>query len=519
MTHYSDERKQAVLSKMLPPQNMSIAAISREEGIHVQTLYSWRNKEKQAGKVVPGKASSDNWSAETKLAVIIETAAMSESQLNQYCREKGIFKEQVQQWKRDCLTGFQSSGAQKKEAKKQARLDKAEIKSLKTDLRRKEKALAETTALLVLRKKPQRLVGERTRGELTPLPLRQQLIGLIQEACNSGARLDNACKEIPLSKRTYRLWFKDGQVQADLRPEIKRPEPANKLTERERQQILDTCNQNEYSSLPPTQIVPSLLDKGIYIASESSFYRVLKGHGQLNRRGREKTPQKRSKPKSYRASAPNQVWSWDITYCASVIKGKFYYLYLFEDIYSRKIVGYEVHEQECGQKAAELIQRCMLKEQCFNTPLVLHSDNGAPMKSYTMKAKLEELGVTASLSRPSVSNDNPYSESLFRTLKYRPDWPKKGFSSLEETQDWVENFVTWYNNEHKHSRLNFVTPQERHKKQDNVLLMNRKKVLEEARAKKPMRWSGEIRNCEPVGDVMLNPDNENTTEKSTNNVA
>ena len=153
MAHYSDERKQAVLSKMLPPQNMSIAAISREEGIHVQTLYSWRNKEKQAGKVVPGKASSDNWSAETKLAVIIETAAMSESQLNQYCREKGIFKEQVQQWKQDCLTGFQSSDAQKKEAKKQARLDKAEIKSLKTDLRRKEKALAETTALLVLRKK------------------------------------------------------------------------------------------------------------------------------------------------------------------------------------------------------------------------------------------------------------------------------------------------------------------------------------------------------------------------------
>lgn len=153
MTRYSEERKEAVLSKMLPPYNMSMAEISREEGISVQTLYYWRDKAKQAGKPVPGKAASDNWSAESKLAVVIETSAMSESQLNQYCRENGLFKEQIKQWKQDCLSGFQSSETQKKEAKKQAKLDKAEIKSLKVDLRRKEKALAETTALLVLRKK------------------------------------------------------------------------------------------------------------------------------------------------------------------------------------------------------------------------------------------------------------------------------------------------------------------------------------------------------------------------------
>ena len=362
-------------------------------------------------------------------------------------------------------------------------------------------------------------MGGRERGELVPLSLRQKLIELIQEACKAGARLDNACNEVPLSKRTYRRWFNNGEVQADLRPTAKRPAPKNKLTEAEHQQVLDVCNQSEYASLPPSQIVPSLLDKGIYIASESSFYRILKQHGQLNRRGRTRAPQNRSKPKSYKASEPNQIWSWDITYCPSVTKGKFYYLYMFEDIYSRKIVGYEVHEQECGAKAAELIQRCMLKEQCFNTPLVLHSDNGAPMKSYTMRAKLDELGVTPSLSRPSVSNDNPYSESLFRTLKYRPDWPSKGFSSLEETQDWVENFVTWYNHEHKHSQLNHVTPDERHKTQDSVVLMKRKKVLEEKKAEYPLRWSGEVRNCDPVGAVMLNPDKENDLEKSKKNAA
>lgn len=362
-------------------------------------------------------------------------------------------------------------------------------------------------------------MGGRKRGELTPLPIRQKLIALIQEACRSGARLDRACQEIPLSKRTYRRWHKDGETQEDKRPTAVRPTPANKLSEEERQKILAACNQDEYASLPPSQIVPSLLDKGVYIASEASFYRVLKQNNQLNRRGRERPIQKRSKPRSYTASKPNQVWSWDITFCASVIKGQFYYLYMFMDIYSRKIVGYEVHEQECGSKAAELIQRCMLTEQCFNKPLVLHSDNGAPMKSYTMKAKLEELGVNQSLSRPSVSNDNPYSESLFRTLKYRPAWPAKGFSSLEETQDWVERFVTWYNNEHKHSQLNYVTPQERHAERDDQVLIKRKQVIEAARARNPSRWSGEIRNCDPVGSVVLNPDEKDMFEKDRKHVA
>ena len=272
-------------------------------------------------------------------------------------------------------------------------------------------------------------MGGRRRGELTPQVERVRLVNLIQTAQRNGARLDKACEEAMLSKRTYRRWYQSGTVRADLRPTAKRAAPANKLSDAERQQILDKCNEPAFTSLPPSQIVPTLLDNGIYIASESTFYRVLKANGQLNRRGRIKGKTKRSKPTAYVADAPNKVWSWDITYLASVIKGQFYYLYMFEDIYSRKIVGYEVHEQESGELAAELMQRNMLREQCFRKPLVLHSDNGAPMKSLTMTAKLEELGVTASLSRPSVSNDNPYSESLFRTLKYRPQWPSTGFKS------------------------------------------------------------------------------------------
>ncbi len=295
-------------------------------------------------------------------------------------------------------------------------------------------------------------------------------------------------------------------MQNDQRSQAHRPEPANRLSPQERQAVLDACNEPLNASLPPSQIVPTLLDQGTYLASESSFYRILKEHKQLNHRGRSNTPKKKAKPTSFVATTANQVWSWDVTYLATPTTGIFYYLYLFEDIYSRKIVGYEVHEKECGVLASELVQRCMLSEQCLHTKLVLHSDNGAPMKSQIMKAKLEELGVKSSYSRPRVSNDNPFSEALFRTLKYRPQWPSSGFSSLSSARDWVQQFVNWYNYKHKHSKINFVTPEERHTGQDGAILGNRKSVLEVKRAKNPERWSGPVRNCKPSGPVTLNPD-------------
>lgn len=294
----------------------------------------------------------------------------------------------------------------------------------------------------------------------------------------------------------------------DKRSTCDRPEPANKLSEQEREAIIEVCNLPEYASLPPSQIVPTLLDEGKYIASESSYYRVLKAHGQLHSRGRQRSRQKKAKPTSYTATGPNQVYTWDITYLPSKVRGQHYYLYVIEDIYSRKVVGYDVYEKECGELASQLLQRTLMREQCFNQPLVLHSDNGAPMKSLTFKAKMEELGVTSSYSRPRVSDDNPYIESLFRTVKYMPNWPVKGFESIEVSRCWVEAFVNWYNTEHKHSQLNYVTPSERHNGKDKEILRRRSDVLSVAKHLHPERWSGNIRNCEPVGDVHLNPEKE-----------
>jgi len=161
MSSYSTERKQAILNKFLPPHNRSVASVAREEGVAEQTLYNWRKQAREQGQPVPDKKSTpDQWSHETKFAVVVETAALSESEIGEYCRIKGLYPEQIKQWKQQCLQGFQSNEQQAKELKQQTKKDKAEIKSLKKDLRFKEKALAETAALLVLRKKLKAFYGE-----------------------------------------------------------------------------------------------------------------------------------------------------------------------------------------------------------------------------------------------------------------------------------------------------------------------------------------------------------------------
>jgi len=335
---------------------------------------------------------------------------------------------------------------------------------------------------------------------------RHHCIELIDEAVASGAALKKACSILEVHQKTYRRWSKAGTVQEDGRPNAKRPAPYNKLSTEEWKLIVTTSNEDQYKALPPSQIVPRLADQGVYISSESSFYRVLKAENQLQHRGKALAPQKRSKPNSYLASRPNEVWSWDITYLKSNIAGWFYRLYMLIDIYSRKVVGWEVHETESAELAAALINRACLAEGTCRTELVLHSDNGGPMKGATMLAKLQWLGVVPSFSRPSVSNDNPYSESLFKTLKYTPAYPDKPFESLQAARNWVHTFVHWYNEEHCHSSIQFVTPASRHRGEDVDILAARKEVYLAAKTLHPERWSKEIKCLKPVDGVWLNPD-------------
>jgi putative transposase len=333
---------------------------------------------------------------------------------------------------------------------------------------------------------------------------------MIHSAESNGARKAIACKTLGLSVRTIQRWYheKSGQLSEDARPSAIRPTPTNKLSPEETALILKTCNEAEFANYPPGYIVPTLADEGCYIGSESTFYRTLKNAGQLADRSLTKSQHQRKKPNVQVAIKPNEVWTWDISYLATQTRGQHYYLYLIVDIFSRKIVGADVYEQELGELAADFLQRTIWSEKCINKNTVLHSDNGAPMRSFTMQAKMRDLGVASSYSRPRVSNDNPYSESLFRTTKYHHSWPKDGFKSLAEAREWVTSFVSWYNKIHKHSGIKYVTPEQRHNGLDTQLLLNRKETYLKAQQANPSRWRNNIRNWDYIDEVFLNPESK-----------
>lgn len=350
-------------------------------------------------------------------------------------------------------------------------------------------------------------MGDGRRGRLISASNRRKAVELISESVDSGAALYKACEELGINKKTYNRWKKTDSEYIDKRTICVHPEPANKLTKEEKEKILRIVNSEEFASKAPSEIVPILADRGEYIASESSFYKVLREAEELKHRGRSKASVRRP-ISTHKAVEPNQVWMWDITYLNGAIKGKYYYLYLISDLFSRKIVGWEVWEAEAAEHASELIKRVCREEKIIakKQPLVLHSDNGSPMKGATMLETLYNLGIIPSRSRPRVSNDNPYAESLFKTLKYRPNYQTKGFNNITEARLWVMQFVKWYNYEHKHSGIGYVSPGERHEGRDKEILKHRQEVYIRAKAAHPERWAKKIRNWSYKKEEWLNPE-------------
>jgi transposase InsO family protein len=332
------------------------------------------------------------------------------------------------------------------------------------------------------------------------------ILALLDEAVEAGARLEPACATLGLTARTVARWRahggSDGRAGAGV-------SPAHKLTPEERAKVVEYATSPEYRDLSPRQIVPLLADKGIYVASESSFYRVLYEESLLAHREPTR-PRTHHRPKEHVASAPNQVWSWDITYLRSPIRGVFFYMYMVLDVFSRKIVAAEVHVEESAEIASPLVEWACEREGVSRDVLALHADNGPAMKGSTMLATLQRLGVIASFSRPSVSDDNPFAEALFRTLKYRPGYPKKPFATLDEARAWIDGFVRWYNHEHLHSAIRFVTPVDRHEGRDAAILAARHGLYANAKRRTPRRWTGSTRNWTPAGPVRLNPAHHDT---------
>jgi transposase InsO family protein len=344
------------------------------------------------------------------------------------------------------------------------------------------------------------------------LPERQELVEWIRQAHCAGARLCTACEEAGVSVRTFQRWHELDELGEDGRSSAVRPPPAHALSALERAQVLSACHEPRFADLPPSQIVPRLADEGVYLASESSFYRILHDAKEQHHRGRARAPSK-TQPQRHVAEGPNAVWCWDVTYLPSQVRGLFFFLFAVIDLFSRKLVAWEVHDRESGEEAALLIERACWREHIAGRPLVLHADNGAAQKAFTLKAKLEALGVVPSHSRPGVSDDNPFIESWFRTLKYVPAYPTQGFESIAAARQWVHRLVTWYNTEHRHSAVGFVTPEERHTGKAAAIFEQRRQVYAAARDRNPQRWSGNIRAWHAPDRVWLNP--PGTPDKAT----
>ena len=345
---------------------------------------------------------------------------------------------------------------------------------------------------------------------------RQALALEIHTAHLVGARLHMACAIAGIDLRTLQRWkASDGLVAGDGRPLAVRAPPSHALSDAERAAVLSAANEPRFADVPPARIVPALADEGIYLASESTFARVLRAHGQNVHRGRAKAPRAKGPPTTHIAVAPRQVWCWDMTYLPTKVLGQWFYLYLILDLYSRKIVGWEVHASDDSQYAAHLVRRTALAEgiAMLGTKPVLHGDNGTTLKATTVLAMLQWLGVKPSYSRPRVSDDNAYAESLFRTAKYRPEFPTKGFETLDGARAWAAKFVHWYNVDHHHSGIRYVSPAERHDGRDVAILAARHALYLQARERNPARWSGHTRNWSHIDVVTLNPERDSVIEE------
>jgi transposase InsO family protein len=343
---------------------------------------------------------------------------------------------------------------------------------------------------------------------------RRALARDIEAAHSAGARLRLACETAGIDERTLQRWkAHKGLVAGDGRPHAVRATPSHALSQAEREKLLAVANEPRFAAVPPARIVPMLADEGVYLASESSFARVLRQQGQNAHRGRAKAPKPVRPPTTHIADAPGQVWCWDMTYLPATVLGRWFHLYLILDLYSRKIVGWEVHETDESHHAVHLVRRTALAEGIATMAAkpVLHGDNGSTLKATTVLAMLNWLGIKPSYSRPRVSDDNAYAESLFRTAKYRPEFPTKGFATLDEARAWAASFVHWYNVDHRHSGIRYVSPAQRHAYKDHAILAARHDLYTRCRELHPARWSGKTRNWSPIGVVTLNPERDSIT--------
>ena len=291
------------------------------------------------------------------------------------------------------------------------------------------------------------------------------------------------CSALGLARATvYRTWHRE-QFPVESKP---RPKPARALNDDERQAVLDVLHDARFQDEPPAQVYATLLDENRYLCSERTMYRILESEGELKERRNQLEHPAYIKPELL-AQGPNEVWSWDITKLKGPAKWTYFYLYVILDIFSRYVVGWMVATRESAALAKRLIEDSCRKQEIIEEQLTLHADRGSSMRSKVVAMLLSDLGVTKTHSRPHVSNDNPFSESQFKTLKYRPEFPAR-FGCVEDARSFCVDFFGWYNTQHRHSALGLLTPEDVHYGRGADMVQARQQVLDVAYTQHPERF-------------------------------
>jgi putative transposase len=309
-----------------------------------------------------------------------------------------------------------------------------------------------------------------------------------------------ACAVLGISRATL---YRQTQPAKPASVPERRPSP-RRLGDPERQVLLDTLHSEEFVDQPPAEVYATLLSRGVYLASIRTMYRVLAASGESGERRAQRGPMKHVKP-TLTATAPNQVWTWDITKLRGPAPGVFYCLYAILDLFSRMTVGWLLAERESAELADQLFAETVERHGVARDALTVHADRGSAMRSEALAQLFASLGVARSFSRPHVSDDNAFSESQFKTLKYQPDYPER-FTSLAHARAWCQEFFTWYNDHHQHSGLALFTPADVFFLRVEEVAARRQAALDQAFAQHPERFpNGPPIVRRPPASVAINP--------------
>ncbi|WP_390883521.1 IS3 family transposase [Kovacikia minuta] len=424
------------------------------------------------------KAQRRIYTAEYKLRILQETDSCSEGQIGAILRREGLYSSHLTTWRRQRQAGQLAALTDNKRGRKPMPANplNAEVERLRRENERLSQRLQQAELIIDIQKKACAILNITLA---TKHQRHQRLMSAVEQLAPTMG-VAPVCQGLGVSRASY---YRKQKPKGEPKP---KPKPERALSNEERQQVLDLLHSDRFVDQSPQEVYATLLDEGTYLCSMRTMYRILADHAEVRERRHQLRHPNYQKPELL-ATGANQLWSWDITKLYGPYKWTYYYLYVILDVFSRYVVGWMVAHRESASLAERLIEQTTQKQQIQPGQLTIHADRGAAMTSKAVALLLSDLGVTKTHSRPHVSNDNPYSEAQFKTLKYQPQFPKQ-FGSIEDARTFCQTFFQWYNHDHHHSGIGLLTPAILHYGQAPAVTQQRQQVLQAAYLTHPERF-------------------------------